>query len=665
MPVELTPELLADLCDPRDPRLSPDGRWVAVVVGPATKREEHRVSAIWLADATGVLPARQITSGLTEDSHPRWSPDGRRLAFLSDRAKRGLKQAYVLTLRDDGDGPPGGEARALTDELGDVCDLEWLPGVGGQLVYLATDAEDEAEKERRERERDDAHVMGAFWPRARPVVLDVATGAARRIDLGERHVAAFAPAPDGKRFAAMLWPTPELDWFVAGGDLALVDVATGAATTICKPGFHGDNIVWSRAGDALFLVARQGPTGVSSEQLWMVAARADPTLRCLTADAPYCVQQIARPAQSDAMLVVVAEGIESALYVWDTEGGALERLGDVPAGFAGLTVSDDGATVALLGSLSDRPLDIYAGAPGGPLQRVTNFHAVLDDVALGPQEPFTWERGGLTLDGILIYPPGTGRADGPFPMLVSIHGGPYGRWPNAFQRGAFGRWLAAQGYLVFMPNPHGGQGHGNTFATAVLHTVGNEDYADIMAGVDRLIECGLADPERLGCGGWSQGGFMTAWIIGHTERFKSAVMGAGVSDWGMMIATSDLPSYELLMGGGNPFEGVGPHAFDAQSPISFVSRATTPTLIVHGEKDERVPLSQAIFFYRGLRRYGVPTELVIYPREPHGLQERQHHLDLFQRVAAWHRRWNPVEGQPLDRDGGTSWVGPATTPPLE
>ena len=177
----------------------------------------------------------------------------------------------------------------------------------------------------------------------------------------------------------------------------------------------------------------------------------------------------------------------------------------------------------------------------------------------------------------------------------------------------------------------------------MLHTVGNEDYLDIMAGVDQLVAQGLADPDRLGVGGWSQGGFMTAWIVGHTTRFKAGVMGAGVSDWGMMIATSDIPAYEGLMGGGNPYESAGPHTFDAQSPISYLHNARTPTLIVHGEQDQRVPLSQGTFMHRGLLRYGVPTELVTYPREPHGIQERQHQIDLTRRIGEWYQRWIPVQ----------------------
>ena len=309
---------------------------------------------------------------------------------------------------------------------------------------------------------------------------------------------------------------------------------------------------------------------------------------------------------------MIAYGVESEFHRIDPSTHERTVVSHIAGDVNGLSVSDDGSVVGFLASTPDRPDDLYVLRGGSDPARVSNFHTVLDDITLGPQEVLTWERAGVGLDGILIWPPGKSRADGPLPCVVSIHGGPYGRWPNEFIT-RFGRWIAQHGYLVFLPNPRGGMGHGAAFAESVRNTVGNEDYLDIMSGVDLLVEQGLADPDRLGCGGWSQGGFMTAWIVGQTTRFKAGVMGAGVSDWGMMIATSDIPTYEQYMGGGNPYEGAGPHSFDAQSPVSFVSNATTPVLIVHGENDERVPVTQGIHFFRGLRRYGVPTELVDLP----------------------------------------------------
>ena len=256
--------------------------------------------------------------------------------------------------------------------------------------------------------------------------------------------------------------------------------------------------------------------------------------------------------------------------------------------------------------------------------------------------PLAWQAAdGLAIDGLLILPPGASEANGPFPLMTLMHGGPYGRFTDELQLGwaEWGQWLATAGYAVLLPNPRGGMGRGHDFADRVAGAVGIEDCADVEAGIDQLVAKGIADAERLGIGGWSQGGFMTAWAVGQTRRFKAGIMGAGVSDWGMMVATSDMPHFEAMLGGSTGWEGIGPHQHDALSPISFAAEATTPVLILHGAQDERVPVSQAHFFARALREYGVPCELVVYPREPHGIRERNHQLDLLRRVRAWVAQW--------------------------
>lgn len=636
MSTQLTAQLLVDLKTPSDAQISPDGRWIALTVGNTAKRDEHPVAAIWLVPADGSQPARQITTGTANDTHPRWSPDGTELAFLSDRKDRGKNQVQILRL-------DGGEAQPVTDQPGGISAFAWLPGEQRRIACLAIDARDEDEQKRREEERDDANVYGEFWPFARVLVLNLDTGDEERLDTGELHVASLTPAPDGSRLALTLWDTPEIDSVMANSQLATLNLTDGNLRLIGERGMHAGDVTWSADGRSLYFYSREGATAVSSYQLWTVDVDLDTGPVCLTRGLEACVYGLAHAQEGSSLLALVAEGTETAIYVFDPADSSFRKSSHFSGDLQGLTVSNDGSTVATIGTTANRPADVFTGSPQAELQRITDFHTVLDSIELGDQEVVHWERAGLTLDGILIWPPGKSRANGPLPTIVSIHGGPYGRWSNSFIKGAFGRWLAAQGYLVFLPNPRGGMGHGQAFAESVLYTVGNEDYLDIMAGVDMLVEQGIADPDRLGCGGWSQGGFMTAWIVGHTDRFKAGVMGAGVSDWGMMIATSDIPSYETLMGGGNPYASAGPHSFDAQSPISYVHRASTPTLIVHGEEDERVPVSQGIFFHRGLRAYDVPTELVTYPREPHGIQERNHQLDLLDRVAGWYRRWIPVE----------------------
>ena len=192
---------------------------------------------------------------------------------------------------------------------------------------------------------------------------------------------------------------------------------------------------------------------------------------------------------------------------------------------------------------------------------------------------------------------------------------------------------------MFLPNPRGGRGHGHAFAARVAGAVGIDEWTDVLSGIDLLIADGVADPDRLGIGGWSHGGFMAAWAVGQTDRFKAALMGAGISDWGMLAATGEEGPFEAALGGSTGWEGTGPHHHDLLSPISFASKISTPVLILHGENDTNVPLAQAKFFHRALRRFGVEHEYVVYPRENHSIRERNHQLDLLRRTREWFDRW--------------------------
>ncbi len=629
----LTPELIADGLLPGDPQLAPDGRAVAYTVAPAGRREREPQGAIWLAATDRATPPRRLTAGVANDTIPRWSPDGRSLYFLSDRAKRGEAQLYRLPLG-------GGEAEALTDWRGGLA--EFAPLADGRTVVLLAKDPPTDEDERREREGDDARVWGERWPSRRLRLLDLDSRAVRTIDaLGECHVSAFAPAPDGARIAVATWPNPDLDNGAFPTPLHLVDVESGAAHKLCDLPTGGNNLTWDRSGESIAYIARAAEGGASGNGLFLLRV-AEAAPRRLVPDLPACPLALCQGAGS-GILLTVATGLDTTLQRLDPETDELTELLRLPGELASPAVSADGRLVVALRSTPDSPLNVWAGPPDGPLARLTDLRPELRAVAWGSQERLAWRAAdGLDLDGLLILPPGKGRTDGPFPLIVVVHGGPYGRFADDFQLGSgrpSGQWLAVGGYAAFLPNARGGVGHGAAFAASVAGRVGLEDWGDIVAGLDRLVEEGVADPARLGIGGWSQGGFMTAWAVGHTDRFRCGVMGAGVSDWGMMVAESDLPTFESGLGGSTGWEGPGPHPHDQVSPISFVHRVKTPVLILHGECDERVPVSQAQFFARGLRHYGVEHELVVYPREPHGLRERAHQIDALRRLRAWFDRW--------------------------
>jgi dipeptidyl aminopeptidase/acylaminoacyl peptidase len=347
-------------------------------------------------------------------------------------------------------------------------------------------------------------------------------------------------------------------------------------------------------------------------------------------------------SQNGSPVVLVAEGLDSWVGLLDLKSGHLERVTDLRGEASCLSTSADGRTISLARSLPDDLSAIWAGVVGEDLRRLTNLNPRLKSVPWGRQERLSWQaRDGLEIQGLLIVPAEAEATDAPFPLMTLVHGGPYDRFADELQLGwmLWGQWLATAGYAVFLPNPRGGLGRGHDFADRVAGAVGIEDWADIEAGLNQLVAESIADPKRLGIGGWSQGGFMSAWAVGQTDRFKACIMGAGVSDWGMMVATSDLPHFEAMLGGSTGWEGPGPHRHDALSPISFASRVATPVLVLHGADDSRVPVSQGRFFAQALREHAVPCELVVYPREGHLICERNHQLDLLHRVCGWVERW--------------------------
>lgn len=637
---KLTAEMIVDGLAPSDPQIAPDGRYVAFVAAPVGRREERRRSAIWLARVDGSSEPRPISAGLANDRAPRWSPDGEWLYFLSDRATPG--QAQLQRLRVG-----GGEATALTTWRPRIDDFAPLPD-GRRVALLATDPPD-ADQERRERERDDARVFGERWPLARIRLLDLATRQICTIDGGAlrgRHVATLAAAPDGRTLAAVTWPTPEIDNLTRPAQIAIVDLDAGDSYMLCTTPCAVNTLVWSHDSRRIYYLSHAAAGCTSGSSLYCVEL-GDGMPRLIGVEESACPFELCR-GRAGELLVTSAAGLDTRIERIEVAGDRRTLLATHRGDLSKLTASADGGIVAALYSGAASPLDVWAGPPDGPLARVSDLRPELREVCWGAQERLAWSApDGLSLDGLLILPPGKTRADGPFALITLVHGGPYARFADGFHLSWYpsGQWLATHGYAVLLPNPRGGSGHGAEFSGVITGAVGIGDYADIMAGIDLLIAEGVADPQRLGIGGWSQGGFMAAWAVGQTGRFRAGLMGAGVSDWGMMVATSDIPEWEGLLGGFSGWEGVGPHRHTALSPISYVHRVRTPVLILHGEQDQRVPVSQACFFARGLRAYGIDHEFVVYPRQPHSLEERNHQIDALRRTRAWFDRWLRQEQQ--------------------
>jgi dipeptidyl aminopeptidase/acylaminoacyl peptidase len=640
----LTAELVVDCAIAVAPVISPDGRRVAYAVAANGGKDGRPHSTLWVADADGSSPPKQLTDGTAHDHHPQWAPDSAALFFESDRSEPGTNQLHRIRL-DSGGTEDLGEGEALTAWRGGISGQ--CPLADGRTVAVLAEEEPTAEDERRAAEGDDAMVWGENVGAARLWLLDLGTGALRAVDgLGERHVVEVAQRPDGGALAVLSWSHPDIDPGALNVRLHLVDPVTAAVQDLGPIGVESGSPVWWRLGGTwhlahLAVLPPELVGGLAVFDTEIPAYGPAGEHRNLTEGMSSCPAELVQVADGPP-LALFAEGLDTALHRLDPTTLRFRPVSTVRGLLGSLTAGRSGEMVAALMSTAYESMDVHAGPAAGPLLRLSDTRPQLRQITWGTQERLSYQDSdGLELDGLLILPAGKNRHEGPFPLVTLVQGGPYSRYADSFQLHACDprQWLATAGYAVFLPNPRGGSGHGHEFAAAVAGAVGTDEWTDILRGIDLLVAEGVADPERLGIGGWSHGGFMAAWAVGQTDRFKAALVGAGVTDWGMLAATGENGAFEAALGGSFGWEGAGPHPHDRLSPVSYASKIHTPVLILQGEQDTNVPLGQAVYFHRALRHFGVEHEFVVYPREGHGLSERGHQLDALRRARAWFDRW--------------------------
>lgn len=627
VPSRLTAELVVDGRVPSSSVLSPDGRWVVYVVTTVGRAGEHTVSELWVTAVDGDVAPWQLDIPPAHLSAPRWAPDSESIFFLSDHAARRTPQLHRISRT-------GRAVEMLTRCQAGIRDHR--PLVDPALVaIMATD-----ESTEQELGRADVQVRGRAQP-ARLRLLDLRTG---RIDVpaafGDRHVVDAVQRPDGGPLAVLTWSTPDLDPGLVHPALHLLDPSSGQVRDLGPVPAGACSPVWWRDADwHLSYLALTPPVLHAGTAVFDLESPWTTPHRNLTAGMPACPAELVQVDQG-APLVLVADGLDTTVHRLTPDG--LVEISRTRGLVEHLSTNRDGDVIAAIVSRADEPPDVLAGPVAGPLARRTDTRPELREIRWGTQQRMSYRASdGLPLDGLLILPPGRTRRDGPLPLVTIVHGGPDARYADEFMLhwAPSGQWLAHAGYAVFLPNPRGGQGHGHDFAASVAGAVGQEEWADILTGIDLLIADGVGDPARLGIGGWSHGGFMAAWAVSQTDRFAAAVMGAGISDWGLQAAAGEWGAFDAALGGSTGWEGIGPHRHDRQSPISYASAIRTPVLIVHGADDTNVPLSQAEYFHRALRRFDVEHEFVVYPRENHSIRERDHQLDLLHRTRAWFDRW--------------------------
>ena len=638
-----------------DPRISPDGKQVAFVVTQADLKTNFRNSDVWLVRADGGEP-RQLTRSPKRDDQPRWSADSRRLAFISDRD--GKAQVYVLSI-------DGGEARKVTDVQTAVQGFEWSPD-GKRIAYIAADPASEA-REKEKKEGFDQVIADSDYPYARINLISVAEGDGLlpkpiKLTDGALHAVDLAWNPAGDAIAFTARTTPKLA-DTGTTEIYVIDpdgkqTQPSRLTTNDRP---ETNIEWSPDGKNLSYLASSdrypsiGPSrihllevlrvttkGGQSQSLTGYMAPSKPIVLL-----PEFGAYITRYEWSrDGRLVLVADrGTGRHLFQCSARG----ELRDLTTG-QGLngtfTAAANADRIAYLKEDPSHPSDVYVAALSGAgnvlseVRRLTTMNPQADSFALGRVETVKWKssKDGREIEGILVYPIDY-EAGKRYALITSIHGGPEGAYQLSFMvsYGEFPHLYAARGYASFFPNFRGSSNYGYEFASANVGDLGGGDYADIMSGVDYLIERGIADAARLAIKGYSYGGYMSGWIIGHTDRFKAAVFGAGLSNAISYYSQADIQFSRETLHQGTPWKNN--QNMIERSPVFYLQNAKTPSLIYHGEKDERVPLPQSLETYMGLKKAGVPAQLIIYPREGHGLREPAHQLDKMRRELEWIDRY--------------------------
>ncbi len=625
------PEEIVDRLLPGRPRVSPDGRQVLFTVRSASRRTEHRTQHLWLSRDDG--PARPFTAGFGHDAEPEWSPDGRTIVFHSDRETRGTSRLYVIPA-------DGGEAQVLSSLSGDLSSPVWSPD-GRSVGVLRTDAGPQRETSPG---ADDVVVVGADLPVQRIWLVDTDSGATRQLSYGQRSVWSFCWLPDGESLAAVTADSPELDATCGPAELVLVPVSGGLTTHLATfPVMPHDPTPVTIAGMASVVLRGNRGRDDPTDGVWLVAATGGSATRVLI-DSVGSVEELLRsPTAGQVTARLVERGRGRAVQI-DVTTGVVREIGTGPGTSAGSapSISADGRLAALewsSGAAIEQmiivPTDGFA-----PARELTSFGSELAD-RLNPPRTVTWpSTDGVPIDGILTTPRASAIA-GNLPLVVQVHGGPSSAWESGLQLTwhDWAQFLASNGYAVLTPNPRGSTSYGADFQRLLQDDVGGGEIRDLVSGAQAMVAAGIADPNRLGIGGWSWGGYLTAWTITQTTMFRAAVMGAGVANLASDHGQNDLPGMNFGIFPGDPYSTSGQAAYLGPSPISQVSAVRTPTLILHGEDDLRVKPEQSAEFHRALLTLGVPVEFVLYPRESHGIAERGHQIDLLRRVLAWYDRW--------------------------
>ncbi len=635
-PRPIRPSDIYRLRDVGSPRLSPDGAWIAYTVATVDSAKDKSDSDIWMVSWDGARTLR-MTSSPEGESNPRWSPDNRYLSFVSGRYESKGGQVWLLDRS-------GGEAVRLTDLRGGVGEYEWSPD-GTRIAIVSHDPDPDEAKPDSVRTKNPKPIVldrygfkrdnTGYLNRLRDHlwIVDVATKTAVQITTGDFDDSSVRWSPDGRRLTFVSERANKDADRANNSDVYVIDATKGASPVQLTTWSGPDaSPVWSPDGASIAYLQGSEPalSAYTQNQIALVPSTGG-TVRLVAPTLDRDVSALTWSADGTALRFLLGDDRAVHLASVTVAGGAVQRLLDGRRVVTSYDAAPTGRMVLSTGTAVRSP-EIHA-FESGVLRALTHVNdAVFAELRVGTTEDLSFRnKDGLTVGALLVKPAGF-TAGTKYPMLLRIHGGPNGQDQHSF---SFERELfAASGYLVLAVNYRGSSGRGQAWKKAIFADWGNKEVQDLLAGVDHVIGMGIADPARLGIGGWSYGGILTDYTIATTTRFKAATSGAGSALQTSMYGTDQyIYQYENELGA--PWKN--PKVWEKVSyPFWHADRITTPTMFLGGEKDFNVPIAGGEQMYQALQSLGVPSQLVVYPGQFHGISRPSFVKDRYERYLAWY-----------------------------